>query len=63
VCSSKRDDSCGPAQQFADKVVSLGGTARVLPVELNHAKINSDLGAQGGYTQRVDEFLKSAGVD
>lgn len=62
VCSSKRDNSCDAAQAFAAKATGFGGRAKVLPVALNHAKINSDLGTSGSYTASVDEFLRETGV-
>jgi arylformamidase len=61
VCSSKRDDSCDPAREFAAKATGFGGKVKVLPIALNHAKINAELGARGEYTESVDEFLRSSG--
>jgi arylformamidase len=62
VCSSRRDDSCGPAQAYADKANGLGGRVKVLPIELNHAKINQQLGAEGRYTDAVNDFFRSIGL-
>jgi hypothetical protein len=62
VCSSKRSDSCPPAQEFAAKANGFGGQVKVLPVELNHAQINDQLGTDGAYTAAVDEFLKTVGI-
>ena len=62
VCSSKRPDSCGPAQAFADKVVSLGGTASTLPEDLSHDEINSTLGFPSDYTNKVEAFMQSVGM-
>jgi acetyl esterase/lipase len=62
VCSSKRSDSCPPAQEFATKANGFGGQVKVLPVDLNHAQINDQLGTDGAYTAAVDEFLKTAGI-
>jgi arylformamidase len=62
VCSSKRDDSCPPAEAYAAKAVGFGGRVKVLPIELNHAKINDQLGTDGDYTNAVNNFLRSAGL-
>ena len=62
VCSSKRQDSCGPAQAFADKVVSLGGIASTLPEDLSHDEINSTLGFPSAYTSKVEAFMQSVGM-
>lgn len=63
VCSSKRDDSCGPAEEFARKATAFGGRVTVLPIALNHAKINSELGADRNYTASVDAFLNASGLN
>ena len=62
VCSSRRGDSCPAARRFAGKAVSLGGRATVLPVDLGHGEINSELGRSAGYTASIDEFLRSLGL-
>ncbi len=62
VCSSKRNDSCPPAREFAAKAASFGGRVTVLPIELNHAQINDQLGTVGAYTDGVDEFLRTVGL-
>jgi len=62
VCSSRRNDSCPAASRFAAKASSLGGRATVLPIDLNHGEINSELGRSPGYTTSVDEFLHSLGL-
>ena len=62
VCSSRRSDSCAAARRFAAKAVSLGGRATVLPLDLGHGEINSELGRSAGYTASVDEFLRSLGL-
>lgn len=62
VCSSKRNDSCDPAREFAAKATGLGGRVKVLPIELNHAQINDQLGTSGAYTEAVDEFLRTVGI-
>jgi arylformamidase len=62
VCSSQRDDSCGPAQRFAAKATAAGGRATVVPVDLSHGAVNAELGRAGAYTAQVDDFLKSLGL-
>ena len=62
VCSSRRGDSCAAARRLAAKAVSLGGRATVLPLDLGHGEINSELGRSAGYTASVDEFLRSIGL-
>jgi acetyl esterase/lipase len=68
VCSSQRADSCSQAKAFADKANALGGRASVVPVDLKHGQINSQLGAgsdslsaadDDGLTAQVDNFLHS----
>ena len=63
VCSSRREDSCPPAREFAAKASGLGGRVSVLPIALSHAEINDQLGLRGEYTDAVDEFLRTVGVD
>lgn len=59
VCSSRRNDACPPAQDFADKAKSLGMRVNVLPQDRSHAEINDELGQAGRYTDAVEEFLSS----
>lgn len=59
VCSSRRDDSCAQATGFAEKATALGGRVKVVPVDLRHGEINTQLGASGGLTAQVDAFLQS----
>ncbi|WP_255595215.1 alpha/beta hydrolase [Lysobacter sp. BMK333-48F3] len=59
VCSSRRRQSCPQARDYARRAVDLGGRAQVLPLGLDHAAINAELGAEGDYTARVDAFLAS----
>ena len=62
VCSTRRLDSCPQARAFAAKAAQFGGRVEVLPVDLSHPEINAYLGAQGAYTNGVDGFLKSLGL-
>lgn len=63
VCSTKRADSCPQARSFADKVVTLGGKATVLPQDMSHADVNQRLGEAGAYTEAVESFLHSLGLN
>lgn len=61
VCSApRRDDACGQAEAFAAAVRARGGQAEVLPLGLNHAQINAQLGNDGAYTAAVDRFIDRA---
>jgi arylformamidase len=61
VCSAWRADAGAAARAFADRIVGLGGRAEVLPVPLNHLRLNDELGLPGEYTETVDRFLREAG--
>jgi acetyl esterase/lipase len=63
VCSTKRADSCPPAEAFAAKVRALHGRAMVAPVDMTHAEINQLAGTDGDYTTTIDTFLKSIGLN
>lgn len=63
ICSTQRaEDSCPQAQEYASKVASLGGKAKVVALDLSHEEINVTLGQPGGYTDDVDAFIRSLGV-
>ena len=62
VHSNQRQDAAGASQRFAAAVAALGGRAEVHEVALSHGEINSRLGLDVPYTERVDAFLKSVGV-
>jgi len=62
VCSNRRSDSCPQAQAFAAKAVAAGGRVTVQPEDLSHGEVNERLGAPGAYTDRVDAFLRGAGL-
>lgn len=57
VCSTQRDLICPQSYRFLEKLESLGGRGGVLPVDLSHMDINSDLGKPSCYTAAVDAFL------
>ena len=62
VCSSQRADSCATARAFAAKATSLGGRVSVLPVDLKHGAVNSELGKPNDYTTAVEAFMRSLGL-
>jgi acetyl esterase/lipase len=62
VCGSNRVEACQQAEDFAAAVRSHGSTATVLPMDLSHGDINSQVGLPGELTSRVDHFLRSLGL-
>lgn len=59
VCSTQRKDgACEQAEQFVQKAMSVGSIATVLPVDLSHRKVNSQLGKDNAYTHAVERFMK-----
>ena len=62
VCGTGRPDACPQAEAFAQKVNALGGQATVLPQHLSHGDINGQLGEPGAYTDSVEQFLRSLGL-
>ncbi len=63
VCSSRRDDACPQARDFAAKAATKGRKVTVLPLPLTHREVNENLGVNGEYTEAVDSFLRSLGID
>ncbi len=63
VCSSKRQDSCPAAHEYADKAKALGVRAEVVEEPLNHGAINKNLGEEGDYTAAVEKFMGSLDAD
>jgi len=59
ICSTQSETACVEAEKFLKKVRSLGVDGRVLAIDLEHMKINSELGKNSCYTHSVDDFLKS----
>jgi len=62
VCSSRRSDSCPQAEAFAAKVQSLGGRARVMPVDMKHGTLNTELGQSSDYTVQFERFMHELGL-
>jgi acetyl esterase/lipase len=63
VCSSQRQDSCPQARSFAEKMSAKGRKVTVFPIASSHREINQNLGLPGGYTDAVESFLRSLGVN
>lgn len=60
VCSTTRkDDPCGQARQYAEKSNALGIYASVLALPKGHRSINADLGKDRDFTIAVEEFMAS----
>ncbi len=57
VCSTRRAKSCARATAFSQALTEHGSANQVLPVNLAHNQINTELGKPGPYTQAVDAFL------
>ncbi len=62
VCSSRRARPCPQAQSFANRLTSLGGSARILPINMSHRSINEAIGLHPAYTAELDAFLRDAGL-
>ena len=63
VCSSTRPDRpCEQARAYAARASALGVRAEVLPLALDHAGINIQLGLPGTFTSAVDAFLAGIGA-
>jgi len=59
VCSTRRQESCPQARNFAMKANGLHMRAQVLGEDLSHREINERLGTPGDYTAQVEAFLAS----
>lgn len=57
VCASRR--TCNQAEAFAAVARSFGTRVQILPKDLTHEQVNTELGAVGQYTDEVDVFLVS----
>jgi len=57
VCSSQRAKSCRKSRAFLAALSARGTTNMVLPVDLAHNQINTELGKPSAYTRAVDAFL------
>ena len=59
VCSTRREDSCRQARNFAARASSLGVQIKVLEQDMSHLEINETLGKPGAYTGAVEAFMGS----
>jgi acetyl esterase/lipase len=57
VCSSRRDDSCPPNEDFAKRAKALGVPVTFETEDMTHREINEDLGLDSAYTASVDAFI------
>jgi arylformamidase len=64
VCSTQRADrSCLQSSRFAAHAVEHGVRASVLEQDLSHGEVNAKLGLPGAYTDAVEAFFASVGVE
>jgi len=61
VCRNGAHESCPANRAFAARARQLGGRVEVLPMALSHSQINERLGLPGGYTDRVEAFMRELG--
>lgn len=60
VCSTTRPDNpCGQAREYAEKSNSLGVNASVLALAKGHGTLNKEIGEAGTYTDKVEKFMAS----
>ena len=62
VCSTRSDQSCDQARDFADRARAFGARADLLEVALAHGEIVVRLGQPGDFTLQVETFLRSVGA-
>lgn len=63
VCSTLREDKpCENSKPFVTKGGSLGIRVEMSEQPLSHAQINDELGKPDGYTERVEQFIRSLGI-
>ncbi len=63
VCSTRRDRICPQSYRYTEKLAGLGGRGDVLPADLSHMDINSELGKPGCYTASVNAFLATLSAE
>lgn len=64
ICSSVREDKpCENSNPFVAKGRELGVRIEISEQRLNHGEINTELGKENDYTQRVEAFMRSVGMD
>ena len=57
VCSTLRRFSCQRTRQYAERLISKGGEAQVLPIARDHGQLNSDVGADNEETRAIIDFI------
>ncbi|HEX5329962.1 alpha/beta hydrolase [Sulfuricurvum sp.] len=63
VCSSAREDKpCENSKTFVAKGINMGLRVEMSEQPLSHGEINDELGKPNGYTERVEQFIRSLGV-
>jgi arylformamidase len=62
VCAQERIASCASNRQYLEKAKSFGTRTQLMPVPLNHAQINRNLGEDNTYTRDVEAFIRGLGV-
>ncbi len=64
VCSSIREDKpCESSKPFMAKGVNMGLRIEMSEQALNHGEINDELGKSSDYTERVEQFIRSLGIE
>lgn len=64
VCSSIRNDKpCKDTQDFVNKAKNLGVKADMMETPRTHGDINHDVGLDNDLTKRIDQFLKTIGIN
>lgn len=63
VCSTLREDKpCENSKPFVTKGKNIGVRIEMSEQPLTHAQINDELGKPDGYTERVEQFIRSLGI-
>lgn len=64
VCSSIREDKpCENSKPFMLKGLNIGVRIEMSEQPFTHGEINDDLGKSNDYTERVEKFIRSLGID
>lgn len=63
ICSSVREDNpCENSKPFVAKGINMGLRIEMSEQPLSHGEINDELGKSNGYTERVEQFIRSFGI-
>lgn len=64
VCSTLREDKpCESSKPFMEKGADMGLRIEMSQQALSHGEINDELGKPNGYTERVEQFIRSLGIE